>query len=110
MLYLLLPWALLHLVLRAQQPAYLHHVGGGSAFSRPDSFPGDLDSRRFGGRDTSGGTTHQGIAGATSGIPFCCRTAPTGRQTGVDLCGRASLLSAHDFAGLRAPSSAASIR
>jgi 3-deoxy-D-manno-octulosonic-acid transferase len=90
MLYLLLPWALLHLVWRARkQPAYLEHVG-----ERFGSFPNNMASRVIWIHAVSVGETRAAeplIEALQARHPeyriLLSHGTPTGRQTGVDLYG-----------------------
>ena len=89
-LYLLLPWALLHLVLRSRkQPAYLEHVG-----ERFSVFPNDMPSRVIWIHAVSVGETRAAeplIKALQARHPdhriLLSHGTPTGRQTGVDLYG-----------------------
>ena len=89
-LYLLLPWALLHLALRARkQPAYLHHVG-----ERFGVFPKGMASRVIWIHAVSVGETRAAeplIQALQSRHPeyriLLSHGTPTGRQTSVDLYG-----------------------
>ena len=89
-LYLLLPWALLHLVWRARkQPAYLEHVG-----ERFGVFPDHLPSRVIWIHAVSVGETRAAeplIKALQTRHPehriLLSHGTPTGRQTGVDLFG-----------------------
>ncbi len=89
-LYLLLPWALLHLAWRARkQPAYLEHVGERFGF-----FPNDLPSRVIWIHAVSVGETQAAeplIKALQARHPehriLLSHGTPTGRQTGVDLYG-----------------------
>ena len=90
MLYLLLPWALLHLVWRARkQPAYLEHVG-----ERFGIFPHKLPSRVIWIHAVSVGETRAAeplIKALQARHPahriLLSHGTPTGRQTGVELYG-----------------------
>ena len=90
MLYLLLPWALLHLVWRARkQPAYLEHVG-----ERFGIFPRKLPSRVIWIHAVSVGETRAAeplINALQARHPahriLLSHGTPTGRQTGVELYG-----------------------
>ena len=90
MLYLLLPWALLHLVWRARrQPAYLEHVG-----ERFGIFPDNLSSRVIWIHAVSVGETRAAeplIKALQARHPdhriLLSHGTPTGRQTGVELYG-----------------------
>ena len=90
MLYLLLPWALLHLVWRARkQPAYLEHVG-----ERFGIFPHKLASRVIWIHAVSVGETRAAeplikalLARHPAHRILLSHGTPTGRQTGVDLYG-----------------------
>jgi 3-deoxy-D-manno-octulosonic-acid transferase len=90
MLYLLLPWALLHLVLRARrQPAYLHHVG-----ERFGVFSDPMPSRVIWIHAVSVGETRAAeplINALRARHPqhriLLSHGTPTGRQTGVELYG-----------------------
>jgi 3-deoxy-D-manno-octulosonic-acid transferase len=90
MLYLLLPWALLHLVWRARkQPAYLEHVG-----ERFGVFPNNMPSRVIWIHAVSVGETRAAeplIKALQARHPehriLLSHGTPTGRQTGVDLFG-----------------------
>lgn len=90
MLYLLLPWALLHLVWRARkQPAYLDHVG-----ERFGGFPDNMPSRVIWIHAVSVGETRAAeplIKALRARHPehriLLSHGTPTGRQTGVDLYG-----------------------
>jgi 3-deoxy-D-manno-octulosonic-acid transferase len=89
-LYLLLPWALLHLVWRARkQPAYLEHVGERFGF-----FPDNLPSRVIWIHAVSVGETQAAeplIKALQARHPehriLLSHGTPTGRQTSVDLYG-----------------------
>ena len=89
-LYLLLPWALLHLVWRArQQPAYLEHVG-----ERFGVFPNNMSSRVIWIHAVSVGETRAAeplIKALQARHPehriLLSHGTPTGRQTGMDLYG-----------------------
>jgi 3-deoxy-D-manno-octulosonic-acid transferase len=89
-LYLLLPWALLHLVWRARkQPAYLEHVG-----ERFGVFPNNLPARVIWIHAVSVGETRAAeplIKALQARHPghriLLSHGTPTGRQTGVDLFG-----------------------
>ena len=89
-LYLLLPWALLHLVLRSRkQPAYLEHIG-----ERFSVFPNDMPSRVIWIHAVSVGETRAAeplIKALQARHPdhriLLSHGTPTGRQTGVDLYG-----------------------
>jgi 3-deoxy-D-manno-octulosonic-acid transferase len=89
-LYLLLPWALLHLVLRSRkQPAYLKNVA-----ERFGIFPKHLSSRVIWIHAVSVGETRAAeplIAALQSRHPenriLLTHGTPTGRQTGIDLYG-----------------------
>lgn len=90
MLYLLLPWALLHLVWRARkQPAYLEHVG-----ERFGIFPDNLPSRVIWIHAVSVGETRAAeplIKALQARHPdhriLLSHGTPTGRQTGLELYG-----------------------
>jgi 3-deoxy-D-manno-octulosonic-acid transferase len=90
MLYLLLPWALLHLVWRARgQPAYLDHVG-----ERFAVFADDMPSRVIWIHAVSVGETRAAeplIKALQERHPehriLLSHGTPTGRQTGVELYG-----------------------
>ena len=90
MLYLLLPWALLHLVWRARkQPAYLEHVG-----ERFGIFPDNMPSRVIWIHAVSVGETRAAeplIKALQARHPdhriLLSHGTPTGRQTGVELYG-----------------------
>ena len=90
MLYLLLPWALLHLVWRARkQPAYLEHVG-----ERFGIFPDNLPSRVIWIHAVSVGETRAAeplIEALQARHPdhriLLSHGTPTGRQTGLELYG-----------------------
>ena len=90
MLYLLLPWALLHLVWRARkQPAYLEHVG-----ERFGIFPDNMPSRVIWIHAVSVGETRAAeplINALQARHPdhriLLSHGTPTGRQTGVELYG-----------------------
>ncbi len=90
MLYLLLPWALLHLVWRARkQPAYLEHVG-----ERFGIFPHKMPSRVIWIHAVSVGETRAAeplVKALQARHPehriLLSHGTPTGRQTGVDLYG-----------------------
>ncbi|HEX9452642.1 MAG TPA: lipid IV(A) 3-deoxy-D-manno-octulosonic acid transferase [Burkholderiales bacterium] len=90
MLYLLLPWALLHLVWRARkQPAYLEHVG-----ERFGVFPDNMPSRVIWIHAVSVGETRAAeplIKALQARHPehpiLLSHGTPTGRQTGVELYG-----------------------
>ena len=89
-LYLLLPWALLHLVWRARkQPAYLAHVG-----ERFGVFPNNAPSRVIWIHAVSVGETRAAeplITALQARHPehriLLSHGTPTGRQTGVELFG-----------------------
>jgi 3-deoxy-D-manno-octulosonic-acid transferase len=89
-LYLLLPWALLHLVWRARkQPAYLAHVGERFGF-----FPNNVPSRVIWIHAVSVGETRAAeplIKALQARHPehriLLSHGTPTGRQTGMDLYG-----------------------
>lgn len=89
-LYLLLPWALLHLVWRARkQPAYLEHVG-----ERFGVFPNNMPSRVIWIHAVSVGETRAAeplVKALQARHPehriLLSHGTPTGRQTGVDLFG-----------------------
>ena len=88
MLYLLLPWALLHLVWRARrQPDYLEHVG-----ERFGIFPDNMPSRVIWIHAVSVGETRAAeplIKALQARHPdhriLLSHGTPTGRQTGVEL-------------------------
>ena len=88
MLYLLLPWALLHLVWRARkQPAYLEHVG-----ERFGVFPDNMPSRVIWIHAVSVGETRAAeplIKALQARHPehriLLSHGTPTGRQTGIEL-------------------------
>lgn len=90
MLYLLLPWALLHLLLRARkQPAYLHHLGERFGF-----FPNGASYGVIWIHAVSVGETRAAeplIKGLQSRYPgrriLLTHGTPTGRQTGQELYG-----------------------
>ncbi len=90
MLYLLLPWALLHLVWRARkQPAYLEHVG-----ERFGVFPNDMPSPVIWIHAVSVGETRAAeplIKALQARHPehriLLSHGTPTGRQTGMDVYG-----------------------
>ena len=90
MLYLLLPWALLHLVWRARkQPAYLEHVG-----ERFGIFPDNMPSRVIWIHAVSVGETRAAeplIKALQARHPdhriLLSHGTPTGRQTGLELYG-----------------------
>ena len=90
MLYLLLPWALLHLVWRARkQPAYLEHVG-----ERFGIFPDNMPSHVIWIHAVSVGETRAAeplINALQARHPghriLLSHGTPTGRQTGVELYG-----------------------
>jgi 3-deoxy-D-manno-octulosonic-acid transferase len=90
MLYLLLPWALLHLAWRARkQPAYLEHVG-----ERFGIFPNNMPSRVIWIHAVSVGETRAAeplIKALQARHPehriLLSHGTPTGRQTGMDLYG-----------------------
>ena len=90
MLYLLLPWALLHLVWRARkQPAYLEHVG-----ERFGIFPNNMPSPVIWIHAVSVGETRAAeplIKALQARHPghriLLSHGTPTGRQTGMDLYG-----------------------
>jgi 3-deoxy-D-manno-octulosonic-acid transferase len=90
MLYLLLPWALLHLVWRARkQPAYMEHVG-----ERFGIFPAGMPSRVIWIHAVSVGETRAAeplIKALQVRHPdhriLLSHGTPTGRQTGVGLYG-----------------------
>src|SRR5258708_3695342 len=90
MLYLLLPWALLHLVWRARkQPAYLEHVG-----ERFGLFPDNLPCRVIWIHAVSVGETRAAeplISALQARHPghriLLSHGTPTGRQTGIELYG-----------------------
>ena len=90
MLYLLLPWALLHLVWRARkQPAYLDHVG-----ERFGIFPSNMPSRVIWIHAVSVGETQAAeplVKALQARHPehriLLSHGTPTGRQTGVALYG-----------------------
>lgn len=89
-LYLLLPWALLHLVWRARkQPAYLEHVG-----ERFGVFPNAMPSRVIWIHAVSVGETRAAeplVKALQARHPehriLLSHGTPTGRQTGVELFG-----------------------
>jgi 3-deoxy-D-manno-octulosonic-acid transferase len=90
LLYLLLPWALLHLVWRARkQPAYLEHVGERFGF-----FPNTMPSRVIWIHAVSVGET-RAAEPLIKALQAChpehrillTHGTPTGRQAGVDLYG-----------------------
>jgi 3-deoxy-D-manno-octulosonic-acid transferase len=90
LLYLLLPWALLHLVWRARkQPAYLEHVGERFGF-----FPNTMPSRVIWIHAVSVGET-RAAEPLIEALQAChpehrillTHGTPTGRQAGVDLYG-----------------------
>lgn len=89
-LYLLLPWALLHLVWRARrQPAYLEHVG-----ERFGVFPNNMPSGVIWIHAVSVGETRAAeplIKALQARHPerriLLSHGTPTGRQTGMDLFG-----------------------
>ncbi|MEO8157928.1 MAG: lipid IV(A) 3-deoxy-D-manno-octulosonic acid transferase [Betaproteobacteria bacterium] len=89
-LYLLLPWALLHLAWRARrQPDYLRHVGERFGF-----FPGDLPSGVIWIHAVSVGETRAAeplIKALQARHPgkriLLSHGTPTGRQTGIELYG-----------------------
>ncbi len=90
MLYLLMPWALLHLVWRARkQPAYLEHVG-----ERFGVFPNNVPSPLIWIHAVSVGETRAAeplIKALQARHPehriLLSHGTPTGRQTGMDLYG-----------------------
>src|SRR3954466_572044 len=90
MLYLLLPWALLHLLLRARkQPAYLHHLGERFGF-----FPNGASYGVIWIHAVSVGETRAAeplIKGLQARYPerriLLTHGTPTGRQTGLQLYG-----------------------
>ena len=90
MLYLMLPWALLHLVRRARkQPAYLEHVA-----ERFGVYPHNLPTRIIWIHAVSVGETRAAeplIKALQARHPghriLLSHGTPTGRQTGVDLFG-----------------------
>ena len=90
MLYLLLPWALLHLVWRARkQPAYLEHVG-----ERFGIFPDNTPSKVIWIHAVSVGETRAAeplIKALQTRHPerriLLSHGTPTGRQTGMELYG-----------------------
>jgi 3-deoxy-D-manno-octulosonic-acid transferase len=89
-LYLLLPWALLHLVLRSRrQPEYLRHVG-----ERFGAFPAVAAGRRIWIHAVSVGETRaaEPLVKALRGRHpdhriLLTHATPTGRQTGLELFG-----------------------
>jgi 3-deoxy-D-manno-octulosonic-acid transferase len=90
MLYLLLPWALLHLVWRARkQPEYLEHVG-----ERFGIFPDDMPSGVIWIHAVSVGETRAAeplVKALQARHPgqriLLSHGTPTGRQTGIELYG-----------------------